>query len=135
MAVVQWSDSLSVNVMQIDGQHQRLVILINDLYDAQQAHKGKDAVGMILAELTTYTVSHFSTEEKYFDQYGYPETLSHKQEHKNFIGEVAQFRKDFDDGRACVSFKVMNVLGDWLKNHILGSDKKYSSFFNTKGLK
>lgn len=135
MAVVQWSDSLSVNVKQIDGQHQRLVILINDLYDAQQAHKGKDAVGKILAELTTYTVSHFSTEEKYFDQYGYPEALSHKQEHKNFVGEVAQFRKDFDDGRACVSFKVMNFLGDWLKNHILGSDKKYSSFFNTKGLK
>jgi len=29
----------------------------------------------------------------------------------------------------------MNFLSDWLKTHIVGSDKKYGPFFNSKGLK
>ncbi|HVN23943.1 MAG TPA: bacteriohemerythrin [Syntrophorhabdales bacterium] len=132
---MQWTNSLSVNVGEIDSQHQKLVRLINDLGDAMRVGKGKDLLGKTIAELASYTVAHFSTEEKYFDKFGYPDAATHKVEHKKFIEEVSKFKKDFDSGNVGLSTSVMNFLSDWLKNHIMGKDKKYGPFFNEKGLK
>lgn len=134
MALIQWSSRLSVNVKIIDTQHEKLVKLINDLNDAMAAGKGKDVVGKIISELVDYTVYHFSTEEKYFEQFGYPEITQHKSEHKKFTDEASHFKQEFDAGRIGLSVKVMSFLSDWLTNHIMGTDKKYSSFFNSHGL-
>jgi hemerythrin len=45
MALIQWNDSLSVNVVEIDKQHQKLVRMINELNDAMRQGKGKEALG------------------------------------------------------------------------------------------
>ena len=134
MAGIQWSDTLSVKIREIDSQHQRLVKLINDLDDAMRVGKGREVMGKIVSELAAYTRVHFSTEEKYFDKFGYPEAPEHKAEHEKFIAEVAKFKGDFDAGRIGLTIKVMDFLSNWLKKHIMGTDKKYSPFFNQKGL-
>lgn len=134
MALIQWDSSFSVNVRELDDQHGALIKLINELHDAMQAGKAKDLLNKIIVELVNYTVNHFSTEEKYFAQFGYTEAETHIAEHKKFIDEVASFKKEFDEGRLGLSIKVMNFLSDWLRNHIKGTDKKYGPFFNMKGL-
>jgi hemerythrin len=134
MAVIQWNNTLSVNVREIDTQHQRLVKLINDLDDAMRVGKGKEFLGKLISELATYTGGHFSMEEKYFEKFGYPDAPAHKEEHRKFIEEVSNFKRDFDAGRIGVTIKIMDFLSNWLKNHIMGTDKKYSPFFNEKGL-
>jgi hemerythrin len=134
MAIIQWNDTLSVKVREIDSQHQRLVKLINDLDDAMRVGKGREVMGKIVSELASYTRVHFSTEEKYFDKFGYPEAPGHRAEHQKFIEEVARFKGDFDSGRIGLTIKVMNFLSDWLTKHIQGTDKKYAPFFNEKGL-
>jgi len=55
MALMQWNDSLSVNVGMIDKQHQKLVGMINELNDAMRQGKGKDILGKTLNELVAYT--------------------------------------------------------------------------------
>ena len=132
--MIQWSNALSVGVREIDGQHQRLVKLINDLDEAMRVGKGKEMLGKIVSELAGYAQVHFSTEEKYFDQFGYPEAPEHKQEHRRFIEKVSRFKAEFDAGRLGLTIEIMSFLGDWLKGHILGKDKRYSAFFNEKGL-
>ena len=47
--------------------------------------KGKTVSEKVLNNLINYTATHFQTEEKYFDRYGYPETFSHKKEHGAFV--------------------------------------------------
>jgi hemerythrin len=135
MALMQWNESLSVGVAEIDNQHQTLVSMINELSDAMKQGKGKDVVGKILNSLISYTVTHFQTEEKYFDLYRYPETAGHKKEHAAFVQNVSDFKDGFAKGKLSVTIELMNFLSDWLKNHIKGTDKKYSTFFNAKGLK
>ncbi|MDA8124468.1 MAG: bacteriohemerythrin [Deltaproteobacteria bacterium] len=134
MAIIQWNDSLKTNIGEIDSQHQRLIKLINDLDDAMRVGKGKDLSGKIVSELAAYTLSHFSTEEKYFHQYGYPEAPAHKEEHQRFVAEVSRFKTDFDAGRMGLTIKLMDFLSDWLKNHIQKIDKQYVPFFKGKGL-
>ena len=69
MPFIQWNSDLEVKVREIDKQHQQLVSMINDLYDAMQEQKGRDAVGNIVNRLIDYTKTHFSLEEKYFDRF------------------------------------------------------------------
>ena len=78
MALVTWNDSLSVNVAEIDQQHRKLIAMINELNDAMKIGKGKDVLGGIVNSLISYTATHFKTEEKYFAQFGYPDTEDHK---------------------------------------------------------
>jgi len=135
MAIITWNDSLSVKVAEIDKQHQKLISIINELHDAMRLGKGKEILGKTVNGLIVYTATHFKLEEKYFAQFGYPDTDSHKKEHAAFVQKVSGFKDGFEKGKLTLTMDVMNFLSDWLKNHINGTDKKYSQFFNDKGLR
>ncbi|KXS44898.1 MAG: hemerythrin-like metal-binding protein [Methanolobus sp. T82-4] len=134
MALVTWSDKYSMNIKEIDEQHKNLVRMINELHDAMLNAKSKEVALGIIDEMAEYTQYHFSTEEKYMVQYKYPEYAAHKKEHDKFIQQVGDFKKDYESGKAGLSFDLLNFLKNWLVNHIQESDKKYSPFFNEKGL-
>lgn len=134
MALIDWDESLSVNVWAIDLQHKKLVAMINDLHDAMKSGKGKDVLGKILSGLVIYTDTHFKAEEKYFAQFNYPDTAAHMKEHAAFVKKVSDFQHDFEAGRLTVSIDTLYFLRDWLRGHIQGTDKKYSAFFNQNGL-
>lgn len=110
MALINWSDSLSVNIAEIDEQHQRLVSMINDLNEAMKQGRGKDVIGRTIEGLVSYTATHFSTEEEYFKRYDCPDTSAHTREHRDFTDRVAEFKRGFDEGRLGLSVSVMNFL-------------------------
>ncbi|MGD6933627.1 MAG: bacteriohemerythrin [Candidatus Bathyarchaeia archaeon] len=134
MPIMQWNDSLSVSVRSIDAQHKMLLKHLNDLADAMSQGKAKDALMPILSQLVAYTQMHFSTEEKYMQQWNFPQYEAHKNEHNAFVDQVAQFQKDFQAGKAALSVQVLKFLKDWVANHIKETDKNYGSFFNSHGL-
>jgi len=135
MALIQWDNSFSVNITEIDKQHQKLIVLINSLNDAMKEGRGKDVLSQIIDNLFAYAGEHFANEEKYFDKFGYPDAVSHKLEHTNFVKKISEFKNGFHNGHLALTIEVMHFLKDWLKNHIQGIDKKYSPFFIEKGLK
>lgn len=135
MALIKWDSSFSVNVELIDKQHQMLVKMINELYDAMRSGKEKEALQKLINRLSDYAAMHFAAEEHYFDIFGYPDSEAHKKAHSDFERKVAKFENEFDQGRQSLSREIMNFLGDWLVEHIKGSDMKYSPFLNERGLK
>lgn len=134
MALFVWDDKYSVGIREIDGQHKVLIDMLNQLYDAMQSGKSNEILMGIILKLVNYTKTHFSTEEKYFDRFGYPETLSHKKEHEKFTQKVLTFKSDFDSGKVALTVAITSFLKDWLASHIQGLDKKYGPFLNSKGL-
>jgi hemerythrin len=135
MPVIQWSKELSVDVLEVDRQHQRLIQMINDLNDAMKQRKGAEVLGKTISGLLDYTKTHFAFEEKYFDQFGYVDAPSHKKMHVEFTKRVGDVKEKFEKGQLGVSLEVMDFLSDWLKKHIMGIDKKYVPLFHEKGLK
>ena len=135
MALINWDDSFSVNVAEIDRQHKNLVSMINELDNAMKQGKGKDVVDKVVDGLIDYTATHFQTEETYFDRFGYPEANSHKREHFAFVRKASEFKYGFAKGKISLAIEIKNFLGDWIQNHIKVTDKKYSKFFNERGLK
>jgi len=134
MALFIWSGRYSVGVREIDNQHQKLVVIINELHDAMQAGKGRDVLGKIYTELVTYTKTHFSYEEKLMKEKNYPEYSKHLQEHINLTTQVTDMYNDYQSGKSQITMELLTFLTNWLSNHILGTDKKYSTFFNAAGV-
>lgn len=134
MALMVWEDRLSVNIKGLDDQHKKLVDLINKLYDGMKAGKGADVMEGILTELVNYTVTHFSNEHALFQKHGYPEFAQHKKEHDDLTKKAIELRDDLKAGKSVISVEVMSLLKDWLNNHILGTDKKYTVYLNGKGI-
>jgi hemerythrin len=135
MAFFKWEDRFSVGIREIDTQHQKLVAMLNELFDAMQAGKGNDALGKILDGMIHYTAGHFATEERYMKTYNYPDFAAHKQEHDNLTKQVLDLQQQFKTGQAALSMKVGNFLKSWLINHISGTDMKYGPYLRAQGLK
>jgi hemerythrin len=130
-----WTPKLSVGVAVLDEDHKKLVGMVNELYDAMQAGHGKESLGPILDRLVDYTKFHFAREEKLFGQTGYPEAAPHKQQHDALTHQVLDVQRKYAAGAAAtVSLEVMHFLRDWLINHIQGTDQKYRSHLNAKGI-
>ena len=132
---MQWNESFSVGVAEIDTQHKNLVSYLNDLHFAMSQGKGNDILKSLLGRLVGYTQVHFATEEKFMRQWNYPGYVYHKGEHEAFVKKVAEFKTKFENGQAALSIEILTFLKDWVTNHIQGTDKKYGPFFNKHGLK
>ncbi len=135
MAFIEWDDNLSVYIVEIDRQHKKLIAMINELHDAMRHRQSKLVLSQIIEGLIGYAGTHFRTEERYFERYGYPEEIPHKQEHAAFTLKVAEFKHNYDAGKFGLSMDLLDFLSDWLQNHIKVVDRKYALFFNEKGLK
>jgi hemerythrin len=133
MALMKWDDSFSVNVKEIDQQHKNLIVMLNEFY----GHVGKDAgqaFRTLLDELVDYTQYHFSTEEKYFEEFSYHEAANHTEEHRKFTEKVIDVKNRLNQKRLVLSVEITTFLKDWLTHHIKESDKAYGKFFNDNGL-
>ena len=136
MALMNWTDKLSVGVAVIDDDHKKLVGMVNELYDAMQAGRGRDLLGHILDGLVQYTRFHFAREEKFFAQTGYPDAVAHKQEHDELTRQVLGVQQKYLSGTTTtLSLDVLHFLKDWLIKHIQGSDRKYRPHLNAKGIR
>jgi hemerythrin len=125
MALLTWDNSYSVGVIEFDNHHKRLLELLNSLHAAMAQGKGNQILGPILDDLLSYTVFHFSAEERFMQQNNYGNFLTHKLEHDQLTKQVKDFQRDFQAGKITVTNTLMNFLKDWLTKHILSVDKKY----------
>ena len=128
MALLEWSDELSVGIDIIDKQHMILVRAINLLAMAIEKNSERELLAAIFETLADYTVTHFSYEEELFEHFGYPETDHHKQTHQALLDKVIALKAKFDAGENNLGPEVLRFLVEWLTKHIMGTDKRYSAF-------
>jgi len=135
MPLMSWNPRMSVGVAVLDADHQKLVGMVNELYDGVQSGHGKESLGTILDRLIDYTKVHFAREEKFFAQTNYPDSVAHKKQHDDLCRQVLDVQQKYKTGAtSTLSLEVMNFLKNWLINHIQGEDKKYGPHLNGKGI-
>jgi len=132
MGYLKWSERYSVHVEEIDKQHQKLINLINEMYDAMQAGKGKEIIDTVIDEFVDYTVYHFKTEERLLHQHGYPKYDAHKGMHDNIAKKARDLKETLQKGNKPSNIEVMLLLTNWLNTHILEEDKKYAPYLESK---
>lgn len=133
-SVFQWTKAYSVQVQALDRQHQKLFDTVNELDEALSRGCGNAVVEDVLKRLVEYTVSHFAAEEKLMDSSGFPGLAAHRTKHQELTRKVGAFQQEYKAGNRNVPTALMLFLQNWLKDHILATDKKYSEFLNAKGI-
>lgn len=124
--MLEWSDELSVGIDIIDKQHMILVRAINLLALAVQYKSSKELLSEIFKTLVDYTDTHFSYEEELFGDSDYEDTEEHKAKHRALLHKVVQLKDRYEHGDSEIGPEVLKFLVDWLRNHIMGTDKQYA---------
>jgi hemerythrin-like metal-binding protein len=135
MGLIQWNDSFSVGVTEIDVQHRTLVSMVNSYYDAVMNKESQEGLAKLISGLESYTIKHFDLEEKYFDKFGYEGSAEHKKAHADLKTKVKELKQKVSEKKTVLSLEVGKFLTDWLTHHIKGADKKYTRCFQEHGLK
>ena len=124
---------MSVGVENIDEQHKIWFEKANELFEAGKQQRAKEYINTMIDFLDEYTKKHFSDEESYMEEIGYPELDAQKKAHASFINDLAKLKKDYNDGggNLLVILNANKMVINWLTNHIRHMDKKIGDYVKT----
>ena len=120
-----WDQSFSTSITTFDEQHKKLFGMVNELNEAMQHKRSKEAIGSVLQRLIAYTGSHFAEEEEVFRKTGYPEEAAHCKQHKDLVQQAVALQDKFNSGETLLTHEVIEFLQEWLVKHIKGTDSRY----------
>lgn len=133
--LVDWDERYSVGVRIIDDQHRSLVKMTNELYRGcmQGEAEARAYFGTAIKGAVDYVKEHFATEERLLLDAGYPDFLSHKRQHEDFVRTIIGEVKNFQEGRKFVPNHFARYLRDWTLEHIAVTDRQYKDHLAAKG--
>lgn len=124
-----------LGIESIDNEHIKLVDMLNTVHASLSEGKRDEARRYFNETLSSYVDEHFSNEEKFMESIGFPFINEHKKIHENF-------KKSFQDLKPLIeSFdepafrKALNDAFIWIVTHIGKTDKKYATYYFSKGSK
>lgn len=135
MGPFEWDAKYSVDIGEIDREHQQLFAIFGELYQAMQDGHGQEVIGPVLARVSDYTRYHFAHEERLFDEHRYADHAAHRAEHAKLAELTGSLVHRQQDGRRDVTIATLKFLSGWLNEHILGCDRKFAAFLIEKGLR
>lgn len=130
----RWEPSCSVNVAELDRQHQQLFSTVTELEHALRAGRADDVINQLLGQVIEHTITHFATEERLMEECGFPGLDAHRRDHQELCQKLTMFNLSNLAGGPDVAAALLSLLQAWLHDHILKTDKEYSSFLNTRGV-
>ncbi len=129
MSFVEWTNNLSIRVPEMDQQHQQLVAMLNEYHEAAKSGKGHEALKALMNRLVDYTKTHLNNEERFLESIDYAFINSHKTEHRRFTDHVLELKIQYDSGDLSIAPKLLELLRDWLVNHIRKVDRMYGDYY------
>ncbi|HJV35148.1 hemerythrin family protein [Geomonas sp.] len=128
--MVQWQDSLSIGVLEIDIQHKLLFDKFNAFLAACDAEAENDAIFRLFWFVEAYAVTHFGQEEKLMQEVRYPGIEMHRQRHQEFTSEVARLKEVLkNEGPSPTVISTMtDFVSGWLVDHISTMDRAIANY-------
>ncbi|MBI5419916.1 MAG: hemerythrin family protein [Deltaproteobacteria bacterium] len=115
----------------IDGQHKKLIGMMNADYNALRKGEDRKQAGEVLDELSRYAAVHLTYEESLLERRGYPELESHVRQHDYYRDQILMLRERHAAGEADVGDLLKFMIG-WFKAHIRDADQRYGSFLSPR---
>ncbi len=127
MEWITWGDHLRLGHEVIDGDHQRLVTIINQLADSVINPTGQHEDEELLAEFLAQTSRHFAAEDQLMVEHRYPRAAEHMAEHAILIQAALDTQAEFA-AHLSTTVSLLRFLRKWLTHHILTADKDLEDY-------
>jgi hemerythrin len=116
--------SMLIGVPSIDNEHYALAFQLNRLIDKPLALPESEAFSDILNNIGNQIQAHFKSEEIYLKSFGMPaqEVEEHVQYHYDILEEYADLNMDLMNRKALTRPDVLQMIRNWIIEHILKYD-------------
>ncbi|MFH2124296.1 MAG: bacteriohemerythrin [Pseudomonadota bacterium] len=131
---MQWQDEFKIGIPVIDAQHKQLFLCDNELSEALSKGLRPSAINTFLTQLGFYVTRHFTMEEQYMEQSSYPGLPEQLEAHHSFKQRFAEIQEEFSQKGLSpnVVHTIQNELSVWIKNHVLGLDLAFGTYYQEK---
>jgi len=131
--MLTWNQQLSVNVIEIDAQHQDIFTRINRCFESLDHESDARSLEDLFGFLEQYIEKHFADEERYMEKYQpyhYPDDANHHAAHAAFRRDFEEFRTDLVKGDVSKLFitEFKSWMTNWWLLHINRTDKGLGEF-------
>lgn len=127
-SMIQWQPGYAIGVYEVDREHEGLFSLAGRMHQAMLGGQGKHVLEGLLEELVRYTFYHFEHEEQFMKKIGYAGFQEHSRQHDNLRAKVRAMQTRAAAGELTMTIEVMLFLMDWLRTHILSSDRRIAEY-------
>jgi hemerythrin len=122
---MSWKETLSVDVVSIDRQHQALIERAEGFFTAIRAGLTRDQLLDGLDQVIEQVADHFEHEERVMRNIHLPALLVHQRLHQSLLDEVREFREELTLGvNERSAADIERFLNTWLYRHIVDEDRK-----------
>ncbi len=127
MAQFTLTDDLYTGSSLIDGDHRKLVELVNAFFESMQSGHDDRRTAQAMSALIAYTGEHFVHEEAEMQRIHYVALLAHKSEHSKLLRQLIDLKEMLEAGGRMNAPAVADFLSRWLRDHILAADMKLAA--------
>jgi hemerythrin len=126
---LDWNESLSMYLPDIDAEHEHFIRLVNELNEAIIARTNKKEIKSHMRAILDDAVLHFAHEEAAFKEWGYPDAEVHAQKHAQIIEFLNGIMAGIEHGKMAHGWLEGGLeMKQVLIQHILNEDMKYRDF-------
>jgi len=132
-SIFLWHDSYSININEMDKQHQIQLEYLEKINIAIIENKNNQKIFKLLDHLYHFSKVHFQEEELLMIKYNYVNFKNHQNIHNELLKKILVFKDELDKEMLDKRF-ISVILKEWLLKHIFEEDIKYSRFLNSQGI-
>jgi hemerythrin-like metal-binding protein len=130
---IRWSDTLSVDVPEIDKEHQQFIARVNALNEAIVECKDKPTVERLLDLMLMEATHHFWHEQQLLAEWKYPDRAVHAAKHAQLTAQFERAMKEFEQASVSVTWMLKGLyIKQLLVDHLLKEDMKYRDFLRVQ---
>lgn len=133
MTHFHWEPEYAIGHAEVDRQHRQIISILNQLYSllSTRSVDHQAETEQVFDELAAYVSTHFAYEEELMLAVGYPadDIAEHKLTHNSLLAKVQVIAAAHRDGDATALSELLPFLyGNWLIEHICGTDRLYAGY-------
>ena len=133
MPLLNWKPEYSVNREDMDRNHQEMFHILNSVYDNLMNSRESGFLLPSIDRLSAIAKYQLLMEEQFLREMHVPDIDHHIAEHREFTESIEMIRNDCNDNHLEASKELIILLGEWLFNHVLKEDRKYSHLMGIPG--
>ena len=127
MAQFAWTKDLYTRNALIDGDHARLVELVNAFIASMENGESNERMVGAMGDLIACAGEHFGREEAEMERIAYVAALAHQAEHSKLLRQLVELKDMLEAGGKINVPALSDFLGIWLRDHILAADMKLAA--------
>jgi hemerythrin len=124
MSLLEWKSGFSVGISSMDFEHQKMIRLINEIYDELLEHRDADSIEQFLGDIDAAINAHFALEERMMRDASYAEYDAHKEDHEKLLDQIRELMDDFRADPETGFELLRENLADWFENHFATFDAR-----------